>query len=72
MRQRIDPHNDLYLLQNIPGSKKARREAEDAAIINICLKDKTIDRIVLVDAEHETDAEDDDVLYVRVHDLDKR
>jgi hypothetical protein len=71
IRHRIDDKNDLYLLQKIPGSSQTRREAEDAAIINICLKDKSIGRIILVDADEEHDAEEDDVLGVNVYDLEK-
>ncbi|CAF2116712.1 unnamed protein product [Rotaria magnacalcarata] len=74
-RHRIDDKNDLYLLPTLPGSSRTRREAEDAAIINICLKDKSIDRIVLVDADeenHPEDDDDDDVLFVRLYDLEQR
>jgi hypothetical protein len=60
-------------LQKIPGSSQTRREAEDAAIINICLKDKSIDRIILVDADEDNHLDDDDdVRYVRLYDLEKR
>ncbi|CAF3790907.1 unnamed protein product [Rotaria sp. Silwood1] len=73
VRYQIDDQNDLYLLPKISGSPKTRREAEDAAIINICLKDKSIDRIILVDADEDNNPEDDDdVLYVRLYDLEKR
>jgi hypothetical protein len=83
-RYRIDDSNDLYVLQDIPGSVHARRQAEDAAIINICLKDSSIDRIVVVDGSdkhrfNDDDDDDDDdtdddeaILYVRVHDVKKR
>ncbi|CAF0821169.1 unnamed protein product [Rotaria sordida] len=71
IRYQIDDQNDLYLLPKIPGSSKTQREAEDAAIINICLKDKSIDRIILVDADEDNNPEDDDnVLYVRLYDLE--
>jgi hypothetical protein len=74
IRHRIDDKNDLYLLQDIPGSSQTRRKAEDAAIINICLKDKSIDRIILVDADENNNnfEDDDDVRYVRLYDLEKR
>jgi hypothetical protein len=73
IRHRIDDQNDLYLLQNIPGSARSRRKAEDAAIINICSKDKSIDRIILVDADEDNNFEGDDyVRYVRLYDLEKR
>ena len=73
IRQRIDDRNDLYILPKIPGSPRTVREAEDAAIINICSKDKSIDRIVLVDADEENHSkQEDDVLYVRLYDLEKR
>ena len=43
-------------------------------IINICSKDKSIDRIVLVDAENDNCLVDDndDVLYVRLYGHEKR
>jgi hypothetical protein len=75
IRHRLDDHNDLYLLPKISGSTQTLREAEDAAIINICSKDKSIDRIILVDADEESnleDDDDDDVLGVRLYDLEKR
>ena len=71
LRYRIDDENDLYILKNISGSSKTRQQAEDAAIIDICLNDKSINRIILVDAEEENNGEDDDVLYVRLYDLEK-
>lgn len=61
-------------MPEIPGSPRTRRQAEDAAIINICSKDKSIDRIILVDADEDNDSEnydDDDVLYVRLYDVEK-
>lgn len=75
IRERIDDRNDLYILPKISGSPQAIREAEDAAIINICSKDKSIDRVILVDADQENQSkqqEEDDVLYVRLYDLEKR
>ena len=75
IRHRIDDRNDLYLLPKITGSSQSLREAEDAAIINICSKDKSIDRIILVDADDENplqNEEEEDVLFVRLYDLEKR
>jgi hypothetical protein len=73
IRYRIDDKNDLYILQDIPGSLETRRKAEDAAIVNICLKDKSIDRIILVDADEDGNLKDnDEVRYVRLYDLENR
>ena len=71
-RYRIDHRNDIYILKDVPGSRQTRREAEDAAIINICLKDKSIERIILVDGDIEHQADDEDELYVRLYELEKR
>ena len=71
IRYQINDKNDLYLLHKTPGPPQARREAEDAAIINICLKDKSIDQIILVDAEEDDDMEKDDVLCVNLFNLEK-
>lgn len=72
IRYQIDNTNDLYLLQDIPGSLEARRQAEDAAIKNICLQDKSIDRIILVDADEYNNPADDHVSHVRLYDVEKR
>ena len=69
VRYRIDEQNDLYLLPDLAASPRTRRQAEDAAIINICLKDKTIDRIILIDATAEEQT-DDHVRYVRTYDFE--
>ena len=73
IQRRIDKTNDLYLLPKINGTPEDCRQAEDAAIINICLKDKSIDRIVLIDADQEdNNSQFDDVRYVRLYDVEKR
>lgn len=72
VRYQIDQTNDLYILQDIPGSLQTRQEAEDAAIKNICLQDKSIDRIILVDADEYNNPQEDDVRYVRLYDVEKR
>ena len=67
----VDASNDLYILPNIPATPRTRRKAEDEAIINICLNDKSIDRIVLIDADGD-DKTENDVLYVHLYEDNNR
>ncbi|CAF0736114.1 unnamed protein product [Didymodactylos carnosus] len=63
LRKQMQPvENELYIIKEL-----VTNEEEDAAIADICLKDPSIDLIILVNGndQRETD-ENDEILYVRL------